>query len=129
MTDLPVPSDDKRVVVVLERLEALLIKSQAILERFEAKYLKLQKLTEVTPMPDVTSYGLWDCEDISGIWGTGSHYKISRLHVQLQLSQAIEHNHLPRVHPVAPPEPEEPQLLDDWELRGSVSQRGTNQNE
>ena len=75
MTDLPVPSDDKRVVVVLERLEALMTKQFAILERFEAKYLKLQKRVPVTPMPDVTSYGNWDCEDISGIWGTGSHYK------------------------------------------------------
>ena len=75
MTDLPVPYGQKRVVVVLVRLEALLTKQFEILERFEAKYLKVKRIVEVPPMPDVVDYGLWDCKDISGIWGTGTHYK------------------------------------------------------
>ena len=38
-------------------------------ERVQLVYRK------ATEMPDVVDYGLWDCKDISGIWGTGSHYK------------------------------------------------------
>ena len=43
--------------------------SKNLKERVQVVYRK------ATEMPDVCDYGLWDCKDISGIWGTGTHYK------------------------------------------------------
>ena len=33
------------------------------------------QMANVAPMPDITNYGEWEVNSVSGMWGTSSHWK------------------------------------------------------